>query len=274
MSWFILQVLPYITVAVFVVGILYRLGRWAGARIEHNITLAPFPKTNGQVVSVFAKEVIFFRSLFKSDFAMWIGGWLMHIALFSIIGGHVMGIYFLGKQFAIGGLMTEEMSEFFSNLLGTSFGILVFIALLYLLYRRVAIKKVSLVSSPSDYLHLILLLSIVFAGNFMRLVPEYATHYIDAKEYITSLVTFMPVTNEAVLTNVVFVIHMLLVQILLMIFPFSKLMHVLGMFAERWIINRKYTEPAPGLPNVDIKAARAAGLGLPSAGGSEIDANL
>ncbi|GBF35689.1 sulfite reduction-associated complex DsrMKJOP protein DsrM [Desulfocucumis palustris] len=269
MSYFILQILPYVTGAVFTIGILYRLGRWARARIVHNITLSPFPKTNTEVATVFGTEVIFFRSLFKSDFALWIGAWFMHIALFSIIGGHVMGIYFLGKQFVYIG-MSEGLSEFMSNLLGTTFGIIMFIALLYLLYRRFAIQKVREVTVTSDYLHLILLISIVAVGNIMRLIPDWGIHYEPVKEYVTYLVTLQPVPAEAeVLHTPLFAVHLLLVQILLMVFPFSKLMHVLGMFAERWIINRKYTEPAPGLPNIDIPAARAAGLGLPSEGGVE-----
>lgn len=269
MSWFILQVLPYITVTVFTLGILYRLGRWAGARIVHNITLAPFPQNNSQVVGIFATEVIFFRSLFKSDFALWVGAWVMHIALFSVIGGHLMGIYTLGKQFVYIG-MSEGLSEAMSSLLGTTFGIVVFFALLYLLFRRMSIQKVKEVTVTSDYLILILLLSIVTAGDIMRLVPSLSMEYAPAKEYVTYLVMLQPIPATAeVLHNVIFVIHLLLVQLLLIIFPFSKLMHILGMFAERWIINRPYTEPAPGLPNVDVPAARAAGLGLPAEGGVE-----
>ncbi|MCQ2559733.1 MAG: respiratory nitrate reductase subunit gamma [Clostridia bacterium] len=275
-SWFILQVLPYITVAVFVIGILYRLGRWVRARIVHNITLAPFPKNNGQVVAVFAKEVIFFRSLFKSDKAVWAGGWIMHVALFSVIGGHIMGIGTLGKQFFYMGMTTEAMSENLSSLLGTSFGIIVFAALIYLLVRRISITKVKLVSSPSDYLMLVLLILIVGVGDLMRMGELAGFHgwgvdYATALTYVQNLAFFQSISGTDIVLYPLFTIHLLLVQILLMVFPFSKLMHVLGMFGERWIINRKYKEPEPGLPNVDIAAARKAGLGLPSAGG-EIDA--
>jgi hypothetical protein len=41
-------------------------------------------------------------------------------------------------------------------------------------------------------------------------------------------------------------------------------MHVFGMFAERYIVNKIYRDPAPGLPNIDVAAARRAGLGVPS----------
>lgn len=268
MTYFIMQIMPYIALTVFTLGMLYRLGRWAGARIVHNITLSPFPGTKTQAAAVIGSEVIFFRSLFKSDLALWLGAWAMHIALFSILGGHAVGIYTLGREFVYLGA-SESMSEAMSNLLGLTFGIVIFFALLYLLYRRFAFRKVRQVSNASDYLHLLLLLSIVSVGNLMRFIPEWNIHYEPVKEYITYLVTLQPIPAGAeAMHNPLFALHLLLVQILLMVFPFSKLMHVPGMFAERWIINRPYTEPAPGLPNIDIPAARAAGLGLPS-GGSE-----
>lgn len=193
----------------------------------------------------------------------------MHIGLFSVLGGHMVGIYFLGKQFVYIG-MSEGLSEYMSNLLGITFGIIMFCGLLYLLYRRMAVAKVKEVTVTSDYLHLILLLSIVSVGNIMRLFPDWGIHYEPVKEFVTNLIMLQPIPADAEIWHKpLFAIHLLLVQILLVIFPFSKLMHVLGMFAERWIINRPYTEPAPGLPNVDIQAARAAGLGLPSEGGVE-----
>ena len=116
----------YITITIFNLSILYRLGRWAGARIVHNITLSPFPKTNTSDATVIGTEVIFFRSLFKSDFVLWVGAWTMHIALFAILGGHAVGIYTLGREFVCIGA-SESLSEAMSNLLGMIFGITCFL---------------------------------------------------------------------------------------------------------------------------------------------------
>lgn len=269
MSWFILQVLPYITIVIFTFGLLYRLGRWAGARIVHNITLSPFPQNNTQLLGTYAAEIIFFRSLFNFDRSLWVGGWLMHIALFSVLGGHLVGIYFLGKQFIYIG-MSEHLSEQMSALLGTTFGLIMLAGLLYLLFRRIAIPKVKEVTGTSDYLHLILLLTIVVIGDIMRLFEhDLGITYAPVKDYVTHLVMLNPVpAGHEVFTKPFFVLHLFFVQILLMIFPFSKLLHVLGMFAERWIVNRVYKDPAPGLPNVDVGAARAAGTGIPSGEGA------
>lgn len=257
-AYFIAQVLPYITITIFVLGVLYRLGRWAAARIVHNITLSPFPKNNAEVVGIYAREIISFRNLFKFDFPVWVGAWPMHVALFFVIGGHIMGIYFLGKQFVYVG-MSEALSEHMSELLGTVFGLVLLAGLLYLLYRRVTVDKVRHVSTTSDYFHLLLLIAIVSVGNFMRLFPQYGIEYAPVREYLTTLLMFQP---AAIPDNPLFITHLLLVQILLIIFPFSKLMHLFGMFGMRWIENRVYKEPAPGLPNVNRLAGQAKGTGI------------
>ncbi|MBO8137118.1 MAG: respiratory nitrate reductase subunit gamma [Desulfotomaculum sp.] len=252
MEYLVLQILPYISVTIFVVGVMYRLGKWASARIVHNIVLTPAPPTLGGAAVNYAAEVALFRSLFKGDKSLWAGAWIMHFALLNIIGGHIVGFAFLGEQFKFIGT-SAELSKEMSNLLGTTFGIVIWVALLYLLYRRFAINEVKLVSAPADYLHLLLLLGIVTCGNLMRLIPEYGVHYETAQTYFIQLATFQPVHLEHI--NFIFVLHLLLVQILMIVFPFSKLMHLFGMFAERWIINRPYVEPAPGLPGVKVSAS-------------------
>ncbi|MCL6635124.1 MAG: respiratory nitrate reductase subunit gamma [Peptococcaceae bacterium] len=255
MSFFILQVLPYITIPLFTIGVLYRLGRWAGARIVHNITLSHpnFPKTWGEAGVEIGAQAVLFKSLFVLDRALWIGGWPMHIALLNVLGGHFVGFYFLGRQFAYIPGISEHLSEQMSNFLGTSFGIVLFIFLLYLLYRRIAVEPVRRVTVTSDYLHLALLLAIVTVGDIMRLVPDWGIHYEPVKEYFTYLFMLQPVPAGAeILHKPLVAVHVLLVQILMVIFPFSKLMHVFGMFALRYVENRPYQEPEPGIPGVDL----------------------
>ncbi|MGB9803320.1 respiratory nitrate reductase subunit gamma [Desulfofundulus sp.] len=266
MTYFIAQILPYITVTVFIIGVVYRLWRWAAARIVHNITLSPFPQTKTEVLGIYLREIVLFRNVFKFDRPLWAGAWPMHVALLNVIGGHVVGFYFLGKQFVYLGT-SEALSKYLSNLLGTVFGIIMLAGLLYLLYRRLTIDKVRQVSNPSDYLLLLLLIAIVSLGDFMRLAPQYGMHYEPVRKYFATLMTFQPAAIPE--GNPFFFIHMLLAQVLIMVLPFSKLMHLFGMFGMRWIENRVYKEPAPGLPNVNVAAARARGTGLPSAGSTD-----
>ncbi|GAB6159079.1 sulfate reduction electron transfer complex DsrMKJOP subunit DsrM [Desulfotomaculum varum] len=268
MTYFILQILPYISVSILVLGLLYRMGRWASGRIVHNITLTPAPTTQAGALLDIAAEVVFFRSLYKADKAVWTGGWIMHVALFSILGGHIMGIGLLGLQFYYIGLTSEHTSEYLSNLLGTSFGVVVLLALLYLLYRRLTINEVKQVSAPSDYLHLLMLIAIVSVGNLMRFVPEWGIHYEPVRDYVANLLTLTPVTPDMeVMHKPLFVLHLLLVQILMIYLPFSKLLHIPGMFAHRWIINRPYVEPAPGMPGAAVGGTGHAVSGGQSASG-------
>ena len=253
MLYLILQVLPYISVAVLTIGLLYRIGRWASGRVVHNITLTSAPTTQAGALADIATEAVLFRSLYKADKSLWGGSWIMHMSLFMILGGHVMGIGFLGLQFYYIGLTSAHTSEYLSNLLGTSFGVLVLLGLMYLLYRRLTINEVKLVSAPSDYLHLIMLIAIVTAGNLMRFVPEWGIHYEPVRDYVANLLTLTPITPDMeVMHKPMFAIHLLLVQILMMYLPFSKLLHIPGMFAHRWIVNRPYVEPAPGMPGVPV----------------------
>ncbi|MEG6617416.1 respiratory nitrate reductase subunit gamma [Peptococcaceae bacterium 1198_IL3148] len=256
MTFFVVQVLPYLAVTIFVVGLLYRLGRWASARIVHNIVLTPAPPTLGGAAVNYAAEVALFRSMWKSDKSLWAGAWIMHFALLNIIGGHIVGFAFLGEQFKYIGT-SPELSTHLSEILGTSMGIVIWIALLYLLYRRLAINEVKLVSNPADYLHLILLLCIVTLGNVMRLLPDaYGIDYLTAQTYLVQLATFQAVDTSNF--NIIFILHLLFVQLLMIIFPFSKLLHSVGMFAERWIINRPYVEPAPGMPGANVSVSSGA----------------
>ena len=257
MTYFILQVMPYIAVTIFVLGMIYRIARWLKARIVHNIVLTPAPETKAGAAGKYITEIAFFKSLFKGDKSLWAGAWIMHVTLVGIIAGHIVGFAFLGEQFVYVGL-SEEASKYLSELLGTAFGIIIAVALLYLLYRRIAIEEVRISSYVADYLHLLLLLGIVSAGNFMRLVPGYSVDYEVARTYIVQLLTFQPITIDPQM-NIAFVIHVFLVQILLIVFPFSKLLHLPGIFVNRWIIDRPYVEPAPGLsgakPESDVSVS-------------------
>ncbi|MCL0081221.1 respiratory nitrate reductase subunit gamma [Peptococcaceae bacterium] len=261
MTFFILQVLPYIAVMIFIVGMVWRLCRWLKTRNVHNVVLTPAPKTSCGVAVRYVKEIFLFRSLFNGDKSLWAGAWIMHVTLAGIIGGHIVGFAFLGQQFIYMGV-SADTSVFLSKLLGTTFGVILAVALLYLLYRRLSINEAKLTSYFADYMHLILLLGIVSAGNFMRLVPGYSVGFEVPKIYMIQLATFQPVTIDP-LMNTAFIIHLLLVQILLIIFPFSKLVHLVGIFVNRLTVDRSYVEPAPGMPvaNAGVSVGNAASSG-------------
>ncbi|RJX16913.1 MAG: nitrate reductase [Ammonifex sp.] len=259
MELFVGKILPYITVALLLGGITWRIWRWMIGRIVHNITLSPFPSSWGAAVAWILWQIVSFWNIFKFDKPLWVGAWTMHVALASIFGGHVLGIATLGNQFhlLLPWIVTEAQSEAASNALGTTFGLIFLVALLYLLYRRFAVEKVRVISAPSDYLHLLLLILIVGVGDYMRVFHAVAVEYEAARDFMLGLILFhpgpMPVIHETGLINWYFFVHFLAVQIMLIIFPFSKLMHPFGILWNRWIYNRPYPEPPMGLPGVKLK---------------------
>ena len=99
-------------------------------------------------------------------------------------------------------------------------------ALLFLILRRVVDKKIKYISMASDYFPLFLIISIVITGILMRYF--FRVDLIGIKELAISLFTFQPVIPAGI--GVLFFIHLFLVSSLIAYFPFSKLLHMPGVF--------------------------------------------
>ncbi len=82
------------------------------------------------------------------------------------------------------------------------------------------------ISLAADYFPLFLILSIAITGILMRYF--YRIDIIKVKEFAVGLFSFHPVVPEN--TGVLFFIHLFLVSSLLLYFPFSKLLHMPGIF--------------------------------------------
>lgn len=222
-------ILPYVTAIVFIVGVVSIMLKWSRVRVPLRITVTPAP---GSVVGDIASELLLFKTLFAPARALWAGGWIFHVCLALALIGHVFGIGVLAHQFMVLGASASQ-SEQLSALFGGIAGLGMLIALLYLLYRRSTIKEVKAISDTSDYLVLLLVISIVVTGNYMRFFMHVDLESI--RDYVVSLALLKPVAPA----NAMFVVHFLFVQLLLLYFPFSKLMHSCGMFFTRWLMGKQ-----------------------------------
>jgi nitrate reductase gamma subunit len=94
-----------------------------------------------------------------------------------------------------------------------------------LLARRVLVERIRYISVPSDYLMLVLLLAIGASGLAMKYV--FRTDVVAVKAFFLGLMRldWQPLPADPVLY-----VHLLLVVLLMMIFPFSKLLHAPGVF--------------------------------------------
>jgi nitrate reductase gamma subunit len=99
-------------------------------------------------------------------------------------------------------------------------------AVTFLFFRRVADAKLRYLSLPADYFPLFLLLGITLSGIYVRYFAKVDVRQV--KQLGAGLLSFNPVVPEGIAT--VFFAHLFLVTILAAYFPFSKLMHMAGVF--------------------------------------------
>jgi nitrate reductase gamma subunit len=264
-------VLPYIAIIIFMVGFTLRIVDWAKSPVPFCI-----PTTGGQQKSlpwiknspwdnpydkkgVFMRmvlEVLCFRSLFRntsvklqqegpkvgysSEKSLWLFALLFHYCFLLILVRHLR--FFLAPvPHAVG------ITEFLDSILQIGLPVmyqsdaLIVVGLLFLLARRVFDGKVRYITLMQDYFPLFLLLGIVLTGIWMRYVVK--VDVIAVKELTMSIVTLRPHLPTAVIDPSVYA-HLTLVCALFIYFPFSKLMHMGGVFLS----------PTRVLPNMSRRA--------------------
>ncbi|MDJ0833167.1 MAG: respiratory nitrate reductase subunit gamma [Gammaproteobacteria bacterium] len=213
MSTFI-AVLFWFSTAVIILGLAYKIRQYWVTPAPLKIPTTPAPTTKTGVVLRMAREVVVFESLFKSNLWIWIFGWMFHVSLFLVLARHLR--YF------------QEQPWFLVNIVQpfgkyAAFGMV--IGLLGLLARRIFVDRVRYISSPSDYLMLIMLIVIGVSGMVMSFIQH--TDIIAVKEFFLAWMGF---SIAELPDSLPLIIHLVMVAVLLFIFPFSKLLHAPGVF--------------------------------------------
>ena len=206
--------LAYLAVFVFWVGLGLRLWTWFETPAPFKIPTTPAPKTRSGAMARVAGEVVLFRSLYRADRALWLGAWVFHLTLLLILLRHLR--YFLYPVPAWVMALTPM-----AGLVGFVF----LLPGLYLFARRLIIDRVRYGSLLSDYLLLLLLMAIGALGLLMKYAAP--VDVVAAKAFVLGLITLNPTTVPA---HPLFLIHFSLVLILVVYFPFGKLLHAPGVF--------------------------------------------
>ena len=102
------------------------------------------------------------------------------------------------------------------------------LGLLGLWARRFLVDRVRYISAPSDHLMLILLLLIAASGLTMTFVAH--TDIVTIKDFFRGLMTFNWSELPVFPGDFFVIVHLLLVATLMLVFPFSKLLHAPGVF--------------------------------------------
>ena len=104
--------------------------------------------------------------------------------------------------------------------------VLLLAALGYLLLRRLVDVRVRYLSLLQDYFALYLLIGLAGSGVLMRYFVR--PDVVAIKELALGLVTFAPVVPAQI--SPLFFVHLTLLSVLVAYFPFSKLVHMAGVF--------------------------------------------
>jgi len=234
-SYVVGVVLPYVAMVVFIAGMVHRVIGWKKLT-SPPMTLYPAGSEKGSKAGNILKEAFFFRSLIRSDRTLWAIAWAFHVVLALILLGHFRVVANVdGILSALG--MSDEAIQTMSGGVGGAAGIIILLVAAMLLVRRLALPRVREVTGLSDYAILILLAAIIVTGNLMRFGGEHFDLEV-TRAYFASLISFGNVASSAALENGTFVLHMGMALVLIMLVPFSKILHAGGIFFTQHLIRK------------------------------------
>jgi nitrate reductase gamma subunit len=207
-------VLFCLAAGVLVAGVALRVRQYAATPAPLKIPTTPAPTTRGGVVLRLAREVVFFESLFKATLWTWLFGWLFHAAMAVVLVRHLR--YFTDPVWG----WVAWMQPF-----GVYAGFAMAAGLAGLWARRFLVDRVRYISTPSDHLMLALLLAIAASGLGMKYLAH--TDVVAVKAFFLGLLAFEVRDLPA---DPLLAVHLGLVAALMLVFPFSKLLHAPGLF--------------------------------------------
>lgn len=276
-------IIPYVAFSSFLVGITYRMLKWARSPVPFCIPTTcgqqkalPWIKPNNletphNTIGLLGRmflEVFLFRSLFRNtkgeikdgnlihsgDKWLWLGGIVFHYAFLVVFLRHFRLFMEPVPMFVNALQMFDSVVEVHFLLPVLYLSDVVFLAAVtYLFLRRIVIPQVKYISQVADYFPLFLLLSIGTTGVIMRYIPDFKVNIIAVKKMMTSLIVFSPQIPAGV--GSIFFIHLFLVSVLLIYFPFSKLVHAGGVFLSptRNLLNNSRKKLHINPWNYDVK---------------------
>jgi len=160
----------------------------------------------------------------ENDIQFW-GSTLWHYGIIPTLLIHLAG-------FAIPKVMalmhsTPEML-YVAELAGKVMGIMALIGAGALFYRRVASSKIRVVTTPADWVVLVLLIFQIVLGLMIAFIYRWgATWYLHTvTPWVASLATFQPAPQYVASLPLIPKLHFLNATLLILLFPFTRLVHM------------------------------------------------
>ncbi len=204
----------YFATIVLVLGVGLKIRQYATTPAPLIIPTMPAPMTKSGVVLRMCRELFLFHSLFRANKWIWLFGFVFHFALVLVLLRHFR--YFIEPVWLpIAAIQSFGVYAAFAMVAG----------LAGLWVRRFVVERIRYITVPSDHLMLALLLGIALTGLGTKFVAR--TDIIGVKAFILGLIRFdwQPLPTDPMLLT-----HLALVVMLMIVFPFSKLLHAPGVF--------------------------------------------
>lgn len=251
-------VIPYAALATFLIGVVYRVYQWATIPVPFAIATTagqqdssealPFvkpsrlenPPSKLWVLGRMALEIFFFRSLFRNTRAelrkgpklsyhsnewLWLFGLLFHYSFLVIFIRHFR-LFVEPTPFWVTGIESLDglLQIGVPVLYLTDIFLLTGVTMLFV--RRVWNPQLRYISLVGDYFPLLVIGGIATTGILLRYWVKVDVAHV--KDLMLSVFAFSPSLPEGL--HPMFFAHVFLVSVLIAYFPFSKLMHMPGVF--------------------------------------------
>ena len=224
--YYVMVHMVYAAFFILVFGIIFKLLAVFIAK-KFNGSLAVYPRKLPRPVGI-AAEAFLVPAAWRNIKIFWFFIILFHIAIILLFLGHLELI----KEFKIIQIIPHDIC------LGAGFvGITVIISLLYFLFRRFK-SPWREISVPEDFIILLLLFVTSVIGTHLHMGERYkmAQFGVGAgiyREYFASLLAFKPAIPDGISGSphyVLVALHIFLANLVLMMLPFSKMVHMIFTF--------------------------------------------
>lgn len=202
---FLLGYLPYIALGVFVTGFIYRI------RHRNNTIQA----TSSQFIS--------------NDTSIRLGSPLFHYAIILVFLGHIFGL--LTPEWLYNWLISNETKRLIAIVMGSLSGIAALVGITILTLRRFTNIRVRATGQIQDYIIVALLLFQIALGLWGTYITTQSPleDYMAMEHWAQGIAIFEPDSWKYIASQSwVYKLHIINGFLIFIIFPFTKLMHMVA----------------------------------------------
>lgn len=198
--------LPYLATGIFLSAVFYRIA------------------SSGNTVQAFSTQFL------SNDWMLRWGSNLFHFGIVMVFVGHIFGL--LAPEWSYNWIITNEQKRVLAIIMGGTFGIVTLIGAVLLTMRRFTNLRVKSNSRAADYFFVSIVLFQIITGMLgtCSTIQHDLDHYMNLDRWAQGIFVFMPDSWQYLTTaSLVHKIHIVLGFLIIIIFPFTKFIHMLAL---------------------------------------------